>query len=818
MHAIVDLKPFKSGGNMEQFLSNNKVYKTETEQKIFKEFLRTKDHIYLDNAGAALYSENQIKNVYSELSSNIFANPHAKNTFSKTTQDSVDITRHLILQHFNTNSDEYSVIFTSGATQSIKLVAEHFNYEENGLLAHLQNNHTSVLGMRAYVKKSIEINDSEAFNIFSNTEFKIENKHEYNCLFVYPAQSNFCGTKYPLEWIQSVKSGALNNITNSNPKDWLVLLDCATFLSTNKFDLSKYKPDFVPMSFYKMFGFPTGLGALLVHTSAEKFLNFKYLGGGTVLMALSSKNVMIPRVNLHERFEAGTLPYLSILAIRHGFETFKRLNLSWELISSHTFSLAQYVYKNLLVMHHSNGQPLAKLYHSTIFEHESTQGGIINFNLLRCTGEYIGYSEVLHFANLNGIYLRTGCVCNPGACQKYLNLSVEEVKKHFEAGHICGDQHDLINGYPTGAVRISFGYYSTKEHADKFLGMIKNCFVSEPIVIKIPDTYEVLKSSYEKKFNLIKNGTCVKENSTIKQEPIILFNITSGKTQNNLLDNKGVLKKIFLFPIKSCGACSVNDNWELTATGLKYDRQWMIVNSSGVAITQKQIKKMCMIKPVIDLNKNIMTLHFKGHKSIEMLLENNVSKNIKNNAYLCQSKVCGNKIQGWDCGETVSQWLQEVLNTPDLRLLRQCSVIEEINTRTSKQDYQLSLANKAQFLLINSASIKWLRDKVPNEHFSEDIDSTIHRFRANFVVDFKHAFQEKNYKEFLIDNIKFMSGKECTRCQMICIDQSTGDISKEPLASLSRELKGKISFGMYLNRDTQENTSISIGSDIEGLM
>lgn len=94
------------------------------------------------------------------------------------------------------------------------------------------------------------------------------------------------------------------------------------------------------------------------------------------------------------RFEDGTLPFLSITSVRHGFETFKRLSLDMELISTHTFSLAKYVHHSLLLMHHSNGNPIAVLYHDTNFENKNYQGAIVNFNLLRANGQYIGYSEV----------------------------------------------------------------------------------------------------------------------------------------------------------------------------------------------------------------------------------------------------------------------------------------------------------------------------------------------------------------------------------------------------------------------------------------
>ena len=65
----------------------------------------------------------------------------------------------------------------------------------------------------------------------------------------------------------------------------VVLLDAAAFVPTNRLDLSLVKPDFVSMSFYKMFGFPTGLGALLIRNKNLDIMNKLYWGGGTVSMA-----------------------------------------------------------------------------------------------------------------------------------------------------------------------------------------------------------------------------------------------------------------------------------------------------------------------------------------------------------------------------------------------------------------------------------------------------------------------------------------------------------------------------------------------------
>lgn len=118
-------------------------------------------------------------------------------------------------------------------------------------------------------------------------------------LFCYPAQSNFSGTRYPLSWIGEVKSGQRQPA--SVPGKWFVLLDAASFASTAPLDLSVYPADFVPLSFYKIFGFPTGLGALLIRNPVASLLRKTYFGGGTAATYLAGEDFYVPRQAVAER-------------------------------------------------------------------------------------------------------------------------------------------------------------------------------------------------------------------------------------------------------------------------------------------------------------------------------------------------------------------------------------------------------------------------------------------------------------------------------------------------------------------------------------
>lgn len=312
--------------------------------------------------------------------------------------------------------------------------------------------------------------------------------------------------------------------------------------------------------------------------------------------------------------------------MKQGFEIFSTISIN--LISSHVFSLARYLHHSLLALHHQNGAPVIKLYSDTDYEDEKIQGGIVSFNVLRANGEFVGYMEVLNMAALYKIHLRTGCFCNPGACQRHLGLLDEEILKNYDSGYTCGGTADLIDGKPTGAVRISFGYMSTIKDVEIILKMLKNCFVTGKEVFKNPSWWPDFKFKLYSKYKFI-DSQKLSVNSLcygLKKESIEdLLNETHLENQkysilqsDNIVKNTKVgkqvrLAKIFIYPVKSCGRYEIDHSWKLTSKGLQYDREWMIVSSSGVCLTQKQETKLCLLMPVIDLKNNILVLNYPGN-------------------------------------------------------------------------------------------------------------------------------------------------------------------------------------------------------------
>lgn len=136
-------------------------------------------------------------------------------------------------------------------------------------------------------------------------------------LAAFPAKDNYEGRLYPLSWVNRIRA-------RSTPRHrWLVALDAAAFVPTHPLNLTEHPADFVPVSFYKMFGYPTGVGALIVRRDAAALLRTVYFGGGSVLDA-TAEGVWRVLMPLPEALESGTTNFLDIVSLKHGFDLLER--------------------------------------------------------------------------------------------------------------------------------------------------------------------------------------------------------------------------------------------------------------------------------------------------------------------------------------------------------------------------------------------------------------------------------------------------------------------------------------------------------------
>lgn len=430
-----------------------------------KEYARLSinQHTYLDYTGGNLYAKSQIEKHHQLLNQQVFGNPHSSNPTSKYATDLVNETRQRVLDFFN--ADDYYCIFTANASAALKIVGECYPHSRDSHYLYLADNHNSVNGIREYaIEKGascspakinfedLTINESLLFDDLSR-HAKAPNK-----LFAYPGQSNASGVKHHLKWV-----------TIAQKMGWDVLLDAAALVPSTQLDLKFVQPDFVSISFYKIFGYPTGMGCLLVKKSSFHKLDKKWFAGGTVKYASIGTEEHILENDFH-RFENGTINYLDIPAIKIGLDYISSIGM--KRITERVTSMNHYLNSRLRDIKHDNGTPLLKIFGP---QDRKDAGGNFIMTFINPDDSTIPFEKVEELANKQMISLRTGCFCNPGVDEVNNCVSNEMMASYFSSNdskHV----EEIIDGLKKirGAVRISVGIATTKKDLDTYIAFVQS--------------------------------------------------------------------------------------------------------------------------------------------------------------------------------------------------------------------------------------------------------------------------------------------------------------------------------------------------------
>ncbi|KAL4902226.1 molybdenum cofactor sulfurase [Aspergillus multicolor] len=791
-----------------------------TEKNVVLTGLNTIDTTYLDHAGTALYAKSLIDSFSRDLISSLYGNPHSMSASSQLSSQRVDDIRLRALRFFNADSAEFDLVFVANATAGIKLVADALRDAPGGFwYGYHVDAHTSLVGVRelAEAESRCFVRDGEVEDWMSGLEF--EGRKSLG-LFAYPAQSNMNGQRFPMRWCQEIRARC-----SKKENKVYTLLDAASLVSTSPLDLSDAAaaPDFTVLSFYKIFGFPD-LGALIVRKGAAGMFKYrKFFGGGTVDMVLAGSESWHAKKesSIHEVLEDGTLPFHSIIALDSAFETHCRLYGTMANVACHTRFLAKQLHGRMAALKHYNGARVCQLYTSqnASYDDPSTQGPILSFNLRNSRGMWIGKSEVERLASIKNIQIRSGTLCNPGGTAASLGWSGADMRRHFSAGMRCGDEHDIMDERPTGILRVSLGAMSSQRDIDAFVAFLEEFYVDKPpegVLVPLMGNISLQQPSF-------------------------------------------YVESLSVYPIKSCGAFRVPDGlrWVVRRQGLAWDREWCLVHQgTGVTLSQKRYPRMALIRPTLDLERGVLRIvcgeaHSLETKVLEISL-NRLGTNALTTS-LCQnaskpSTVCGDKVvlQAYT-SPVVSSLFSSFLGVPCTlaRFPPQSStrcyaprqtVRSRSNNRgpsmpgsfpqapsspsPSPTQTPILLSNESPLLLISRSSVNRLNESIKSTP-SQNPDGTFNTtnskkavaadvFRANIVVAENIPTAERPYIEDTWSSLRIGSGNEqlpfnvlgsCERCQMVCVDQYTGQRGDEPYATLAktRKVERKVLFGRHIS-------------------
>ncbi|KAJ2473273.1 hypothetical protein GGI02_000970, partial [Coemansia sp. RSA 2322] len=267
--------------------------------------------VFLDNTGSTLYAASHIRAQAEEMLTVMPANPHSHHTGSKWAHDKIEQARDRLLGFFGASSRDYALVFTANATAAIRLAGELVPLSKESTYCYTSAAHTSVVGLRSIASEwgaTVRAADFDDLDDIIQPEATTGVS-----LVAYPAQCNFSGQRFPWDIADKVASRFPTTADSDKHSEghapWWVLVDAASYAASSPLNLGALRtgPDFVAVSMYKIFGAPTGVGALLVRRSSVPFLKRKrFFGGGTVTVLSFDHMWQEFRDEVEARLEDGT--------------------------------------------------------------------------------------------------------------------------------------------------------------------------------------------------------------------------------------------------------------------------------------------------------------------------------------------------------------------------------------------------------------------------------------------------------------------------------------------------------------------------------
>jgi selenocysteine lyase/cysteine desulfurase len=429
-----------------------------------REFSRLdeQDLAYLDYAGSGLYAASQAEAYARNLKRGIFGNPHSEHGPSRLSEQGLQRARAATLALFDADPDVYDVCFVANTSAAIKLVAESYPFGPGRGYVLAADNHNSINGVREFAHAAgapvtvLPLTDELRLDDpIARIADVPENRRG---LLAFPVQSNFSGVRHPLTLSDAAQDLGFD-----------VLLDAAGTGPVPGVSLRRHPAEFLCFSFYKLFGLPTGVGALIAKRSALARLRRPWFAGGTVdyVSVEHARHQLRPG---HEGFEDGTPNFLDIAALEAGFALLAQVDAAD--LKQRLARLTDRFLRGVGRLAHANGAPVVRLYGP---QDMRDRGGIVTFNVLTPDGTTVPFPVVEQLARTRGVAIRGGCFCNPGAAEQafgFGRLNVAQCLDDLGAAFTIAEfQRRLGADATVGAVRLSLGLPTNEADIDRAIAL-----------------------------------------------------------------------------------------------------------------------------------------------------------------------------------------------------------------------------------------------------------------------------------------------------------------------------------------------------------
>ncbi len=428
-------------------------------------------HTYLDYTGGGLYAESQIRRHHDLLRERVLGNPHSQNPTSVASAELAKEARDAVRRFFNAPEDEFEIVFTANASGALKLVGEAYPFAPGGVFLLSYDNHNSVNGIREFAGNK---GAATTYIPVREEDLRLDERQVRTALrgaggaaaklFAYPAQSNFSGAQHPLEWVAEARE-----------LGWDVILDCAAYAPTNRLDATAIGADFIPVSFYKLFGYPTGSGCLIARREALAKLRRPWFAGGTITLASVQQQDWYHLTPGATGFEDGTIDYLGLPAVTIGIEHLESVGVP--MIHERVRALAGWLLEELQGLRHSDGSPLVQVFGPRDLER---RGATIALYLIDPKGRPYDVYDVETAAARKRISVRGGCFCNPGDGEVAHHISRDDMERCFTDPSAaitlmqCQRTIEDRTGKVPNTIRVSLGLVSDFADVHRFMSFAES--------------------------------------------------------------------------------------------------------------------------------------------------------------------------------------------------------------------------------------------------------------------------------------------------------------------------------------------------------
>lgn len=258
-------------------------------------------------------------------------------------------------------------------------------------------------------------------------------------------------------------------------------------------------------------------------------------------------------------------------------------------------------------------------------------------------------------------------------------------------------------------------------------------------------------------------------------------------------DVQATIAQLWVYPVKSCAGISLTEV-ELTDTGLLYDRAWMVVDTNGEFVTQRELPRMALIQTAFKMGQ--LVLRAPGMLALHLALDAAEGP--------LKVRVWDDEVQACDMGDLAAQWFSDFLGKP-LRLARFDPEVRRVCSLkwTGGREAVTQFADGFSLLVTSTASLDELNTRLGAAGHAP---VGMLRFRPNVVLAGMEAHDEDRVGALRIDTGDGASAliepvKPCGRCPIPNIDPATATSSPEVNDTLQGyrqdpRLNGAITFGM----------------------